>query len=167
MSAAIDDLQPYLLAREGYAAMGSRYQWTDSEVGMLGYILHKSKKLLTVAERKERVQNLRDKHMHGSNQQKEWKLPEPPSCPLCCLSTDSQAHYALRCPHPYFIRARESMEHQILSRIKEISQGAGRACLWQLWQWVLHPEDHSCTEREEMARMGFIQGRPLRASLDI
>ena len=167
MSAVTDDLQPYILAREGYAATGSGYHWTDSETGMLGHILHKTKKLLTIAERKERIQNLWDKHMHGRNQQKEWKLPEPPNCPLCCLSTDSQAHYALRCPHPYFVRAREGMEHQILSRIKELPQGAGRACLWQLWQWVLHPEDHSCTEREEMARMGFIQGRPLRESLDM
>ena len=65
------------------------------------------------------------------------------------------------------MRARQGMEHQILSRIKVLTQGAGRGCLWQLWQWVLQPEDCSCTEREEMARMGFIQGRPLRASLDI
>ena len=147
MSAVSDDIQPYLLAREGYASTGSQYHRTDSEVGMLGHILHKSKKVLTVAERKERVQIVWDKHMHGRNQQKEWKLSEPPHCLLCCLTVDSQAHYALRCPHPYFQRAREGLEQLVLSHINELSTGAGKACLWQLWQWVLHGRELYGTRR--------------------
>ena len=166
MSQDTDDLADYLQAREKSAQSGSQYKWTGSELGLLGHMWKKTRKISSHAERKAQVQNIWDKRMHGRNQQKYLKLPSSPLCPLCELATDSQAHYALRCSHPYFQRAREGLEQQILKRIRQLPSGAGKAFIWKQWQWVLNPEDGSCSTQEEMARMGFIQGRPLREYLE-
>ena len=160
-----DDIGNYLSAREGYAKSGSGYPWKDTEVGLLGHLWEKTRKLRTHAERKEQVQNIWDKHMHGRNKQKHLKLATPPACPLCEIAVDSQAHYALRCSHPYFSCAREGFERQILERIQQLPTGVGKTTIWNLWQWVFYPEANSCSEKEEMARMGLIVGRPLKESL--
>ena len=166
MSQDVDDLTDYLEAREKSAQSGSRYTWTDSEVGLLGHMWKKTRKFRSHAERKAQVHNIWDKRMHGRNQQKFLKLPNPPLCPLCETAIDSQAHYALRCSHPYFQRAREGMEQQIMQRIRQLPSGAGKAFIWKQWQWVLYPEDNTYSVKEEMARLGFMQGRPLKAYLE-
>ena len=51
--------------------------------------------------------------------------------------------------------------------MRQLPVGAGKNLLVKLWQWVLQPDDHSCSEKEEMARMGFILGRPLRESVQL
>ena len=103
--------------------------------------------------------------MHGRNQQKHLKLAIPPSYPLCEIAVDSQAHYALRCAHSYFSCAREGFERQILERIRQLPPGVGKTTIQALWQWVLYPEDNSCSKKEEMVRMCFIVGRPLKEYL--
>ena len=52
-----------------------------------------------------------------------------------------------------------------MKRIRQLPSGGGKAFLWKQWQWVLQPEENSCSIKEEMARMGFIQGRPLKEYL--
>ena len=52
-----------------------------------------------------------------------------------------------------------------MKRIRQLPPGAGKAFVWKQWQWVLYPEDNSGSIKEEMARMGFIQGRPLKGYL--
>ena len=167
LATGTDELDNYLCAREGYAKSGSGYQWTDTGLGLLGHMWTKTKKLRSHAERRDQVQNIWDKHMHGRNQQKHLKLDIPPTCPLCEIAVDSKAHYALRCTHPYFSCAREGFERQILERIWKLPPGVGKTTIQALWQWVFYPEENSCSEKEEMARMGLILGRPLKESLKI
>ena len=68
LATGTDELDNYLCAREGYAKSGSGYQWTDTGLGLLGHMWTKTKKLRSHAERRDQVQNIWDKHMHGRNQ---------------------------------------------------------------------------------------------------
>ena len=77
MSQDTDDLHDYLDAREGYAKLGSKYTWKDSELGLLGHMWTKTRKSRNYAERKAMVQDIWDKRQHGRNQQKFWKLDSP------------------------------------------------------------------------------------------
>ena len=81
--------------------------------------------------------------MHGRNQQKHLKLATLPICPICEIAVDSQAHYALRYAHPYFLRAREGFERRILERIRQPPPGVGKTTIWNLLQWVFYPKENS------------------------
>ena len=158
-------IDEYLQAREQHAAEGSSYKWKDSVLGLYGHWRKKTKVLSTRWHRRAEVLNAWDKTMNGRNLQKCLQLAQTPKCPLCELTADTQAHMALRCSHPVILVAREGFQSEIRARIRMEDPGPGRAYLWEMWRWVFHPREESCTVAEEMARIGFMVGRPLRSTL--
>ena len=161
-----DQISEYLEERTEHAKKsGSFFPWKDSVVGQLRHMWRKAKFLDTRWKKRAAIQDIWDKRWHGRNQQKILKLAVAPKCPMCDLTTDSQAHIALRCSHPVLEVARNEFKDKVLVRMAKEEQGAGRAFLSNRWKWVFSPEEGSCSVAEEMGRMAFILGRPLSEHL--
>ena len=155
----------YLEEREKYASKGSGYKWTDTVVGLLAHWRKKTKTLRGRWKRRAEVLNTWDKTLNGRNLQKSLKLDVAPRCPLCELAEDSQPHLMLRCTHPVIAEARKGFKKIVYERLAKETPGPGKTYLETKWSWVLDPTDGDYTLPEEMARMGFLTGRPLRNTL--
>ena len=160
-----DWIDEYLTAREKHAKEGSGYQWSESVLGLYGHWRGKTKVLAKKWQRRAEIMNTWDKTMNGRNLQKCLKLAQPPKCPLCELTADTQAHLILRCSHPVITVAREGFQSEVRGRIQTEAPGPGRTYLQRKWNWVLQPGDGRCTVADEMARVAFLVGRPLRSTL--
>ena len=160
-----DRVHKYLSEREEYAKTGSGYKWNDSVVGLLAHWRKKTKVVNNRWKRRAEILNTWDKRNNGRNLQKILKLPTAPTCPLCVLTADTQAHLMLRCSHPVLSVAREGFKKKVMQRIASELTGPGRVYLEGKWLWVFEPSEGSCSIPEEMARMGFVTGRPLRSTL--
>ena len=155
----------YLSEREEYAKKGSQYKWTESVVGLLAHWRKKTKVLNKRWKRRAEILNTWDKYGNGRNLQKVLKLEVAPVCPLCELTEDTQAHLMLRCSHPITAVAREGFRNSVFKRLAKVAPGPGRVYMHSQWKWVFDPPEGSCSLVEEMARMGFVTGRPQRSML--
>ena len=158
------DISKYLVERTRHAETGSKFRWHTSQVGLLKYMWKQTKSLKNNWESRAAIQDVFDKRGHQRNVCK--GQTEAGLCPLCSHSVDSQAHYALRCPHPLLKVARESFVKQVFERIDKEAAGPGKAFLINRWHWVFDSPPEIETVRRGMHRMAFMLGRPTPTALD-